>query len=237
MAKHDRNIYNKWYQYNEQNFCCSSTELQPDLQVSAGAMPTLYGEVSSIQGRSNVLAINRINILAARILCYNKHAIAFYAEENAFSILFYGQDDGNGRIFSETLNMDHSPRLEAEDEDDDSNNNNDEEDNDDKPSKKVLENAVYGTQLTCENLSPLPDGLNGVLEEMVKRVLVMEAWCPQMLQAFDNDGDQYSTQHHNHTKHDFPVMPDDDMWLVDAEGNLIDANPDHIYKFTNMKQK
>ena len=50
MAKHDRNIYNKWYQYNEQNFCCSTTELQPDLQVSAGAMPTLYGEVSSIQG-------------------------------------------------------------------------------------------------------------------------------------------------------------------------------------------
>ena len=50
MATHDRNIYNKWYQYNEQNFCCSSTELQPNLQVSAGAMPTLYGEVSSIQG-------------------------------------------------------------------------------------------------------------------------------------------------------------------------------------------
>ena len=114
-AKHDRNVYNKWYQYNEQNFCCSSTELQSNLQVSAGAMPTLYGEVSSIQGRSNVLEINRINILAARILCYNKHAIAFYAEENAFSILFYGWDDGNGRILLETLNMDHSPRMEAED--------------------------------------------------------------------------------------------------------------------------
>ena len=50
MAKHGRNIYNKWHQYNEQNFCCSSTELQPNLQVSAGALPTLYGEVSSIQG-------------------------------------------------------------------------------------------------------------------------------------------------------------------------------------------
>ena len=49
-AKHDKNVYNKWYQYNEQNFCCSSTELQPDLHVSAGAMPTLYGEVSSLQG-------------------------------------------------------------------------------------------------------------------------------------------------------------------------------------------
>ena len=133
-------------------------------------------------------------------------------------------------------NMDHSPRIEAEDEDNDDDNN-DEEDNDDKPSKKDLENAVYGTQPTHENPSPLPDGLNGVLEEMVKCVLVMEAWCLQMLQALDNVGDQYSTQHHNHTKHDFPVMPDDDMWPVDAEGNPIDANPDHIYKFTNMKRK
>ena len=100
-----------------------------------------------------------------------------------------------------------------------------------------MEKAVYGTQPTHENQSPLPDGLNGVLEEMVKCVLVMEAWCPQMLQVFDNDGDQYSTQHHNHTKHDFPVMPDDDMWPVDADGKLIVVNPDHIYKFTNMKQK
>ena len=56
-----------------------------------------------------------------------------------------------------------------------------------------------------------------------------------MLQAFDNEGDQYSTQHYNHTKHDFPVMPYNDMWPVDAEGKLIDANPDQIYKFTNMK--
>ena len=234
-AKHNRNIYNKWYQYNEQNFCCSSTELQPDLQLSARAMPTLYCEVFSIQGRSNVPAINRINILATHILCYNKHAIAFYAEENAFTILFYGRDDGNGRIFSETLNMDHSPKIEAEDvadDDDDS-----DEDNDDKLYKKDLEKAVYGTQPTPENQSPLPDGLNGVLEEIVKCVLVMEAWRLQMLQAFDNDGDQNSTQHHNHTKHDFSVMPNDDMWPVDAEGKAIDANPDHIYKFTNMKQK
>ena len=173
-ATHDRNIYNKWYQYNEQNFCCSSTELQPDLQVSAGTMPTLYGEVSSIQGRSNVPAINRINILAAHILCYNKHAIAFYAEANAFSILFYGRDDVNGRIFSETVNMDHSPRIEAEDVNDD--NDDSDEDNDDKLYKKDLENAVYGTPPTPENQSLLPDGLNGVLEEMVKYVLVMEAW-------------------------------------------------------------
>ena len=81
-------------------------------------MPTLYGEVSSLHGQVNVPAINRINILAAHILCTNTYSIAFYAEENSFSILFYGQHDGNGRIFSETLNMDHSPRIEAEDEDD-----------------------------------------------------------------------------------------------------------------------
>ena len=229
-AKQDRNVYNKWYQYNEQNFCYSSTELQPDLQVSAGAMPSLYGEVSSIQGQSNIPAINRINILTAHILCYNKHAITFYAEENAFSLFSYSHDDGNGRIFLETLNMDHSPRKEAEDQDD-NDNDNDDDDNDEKPSKKDLENAVYGTQSTHENRAHL----NGVLKEMVKCVLMMEAWYLQMLQAFDNDGDQYSTQHHNYTKHDFPVMPDNNMWPVDAEGNPIEANPEHIYKFTHMK--
>ena len=99
--------------------------------------------------------------------------------------------------------MDHSPRIEAEDVDDD--NDDSDEDNDDKLYKKDLENTVCGTPPTPENQSPLPGGLNGVLEEMVKCVLVMEAWCPQMSQAFDNDGDHYSTQHHNHTKHDFPV--------------------------------
>ena len=52
--------------------------------------------------------------------------------------------------------MDHSPRIEAEDEDYDDDNN--DEDDDDKPSKKDLEKAVYGTQPTCENQSPLPDG-------------------------------------------------------------------------------
>ena len=98
-----------------------------------------------------------------------------------------------------------------------------------------MENAVFGTQPTDENPSPLPDGLNGVLEEMVKCVLVMEAWCPGMLQAFDKDGDQYSTQHHNHTKHDFPIKRGNNMWLVGAEGNLIEGNADHIYKFTHMK--
>ena len=71
--------------------------------------------------------------------------------------------------------MDHSSRKEAEDEDDD------DDDNDEKTSKKDLEKAVYWTQPTCENLSLLQDGLNGVLEEMVKCVLIMGAWCLQML--------------------------------------------------------
>ena len=65
--------------------------------------------------------------------------------------------------------MDHSPRIEAEDEDDDDDDN-DEDDDDDKPFKKDLENAVYETQPTHENLSPLPDGLNGVL---ACRLLIM----------------------------------------------------------------
>ena len=47
-ATHDRNLYNNWHKYNELKFCFTSTELQPDLQVSVGAMSMLYGEVSSL---------------------------------------------------------------------------------------------------------------------------------------------------------------------------------------------
>ena len=60
MAKHDRSIYNKWYQYNGQNFAVP-------VQNSSPIYKCLLGQ--SLQGRSNILAINRINILAARILC------------------------------------------------------------------------------------------------------------------------------------------------------------------------
>ena len=65
--------------------------------------------------------------------------------------------------------MDHSPRIEDEDD----NNNNSDEDDDNTPSKKDLEKAVYGTQPTHEKQSPLPDGLNGVLEEMKCVLLIM----------------------------------------------------------------
>ena len=61
--------------------------------------------------------------------------MTFEAEENEFSILFYGWDDCNKRILSETINMDHLPRKEAKDDPD--------EDNQEKPSKKDLENAVH----------------------------------------------------------------------------------------------
>ena len=62
---------------------------------------------------------------------------------------------------------------------------------------------------------------------MVKCILVMEAWCPGILQAFDKDGHQYSTQHHNHTKLDFPIRHGDNMWPVDAEGMML---PVHAMK-------
>ena len=134
-------------------------------------------------------------------------------------------------------NMDHSPRIEVEHDDDDADDSADNNDGKHTYLMKDLENAVYGTQPTADNPSPLPDGLNGVLEQMVKCVLVMEAWCPQMLQVFDNDGDQYSKQSHTHTKHDFHVMPGDDMWPIDADGKPLDGDPNHIYKSNHMKQK
>ena len=133
--------------------------------------------------------------------------------------------------------MDHSPRKEAEDDPDEDNDDNDvdEDDQEEKPSKKGFGECCIWDTTADNNPSPLPDGLNGVLEEMVKCVHMMEAWCLGMLQAFDKDGDQYATQHHNHTKHDLPIRHGDNMWLVVADGNPIEGNADHIYKFTHMK--
>ena len=60
----------------------------------------MYGEVSSLHSKSSTPAIRRIDILASHILCYNKYAITFYAEEHEFKILFCAQDDHHGIIYT-----------------------------------------------------------------------------------------------------------------------------------------
>ena len=117
--------------------------------------------------------------------------IAFCAEEHTFTILFYFQNDDNGAVLNDnTTKFYHSPTMQC---------------NDGNPPQKDLWKKVYGTPVTPHNCNPLYDGLDIILEELVKCVLVMEHNCPSTLKVFDQDGDQYSTQHHNHRKHHFPV--------------------------------
>ena len=192
-------MYNNWYWYNLQGFHCSSTELQPDLQTSAGAMPTMYGEVSSLHGKSTTPAIRRIDILASHILCCNNYTLTFFAEEHEFKILFYMWDDSHGIVYTCELVFNHSPRK---DDDDDAKDGGDDE----VPgNKKNLDHAVYGIPNTDDNQNPLPDGLNDILKELVKCILTMESRVPTMLQEFNASRDHFATQDHTHQKHNFPV--------------------------------
>ena len=159
-------MYDNWYLYNLQGFCCSSTELQADLQTSAGAMPMMYGEVSSLHGKSTTLVIRRIDTLASCILCYNNYALTFFAEEHEFKILFYAQDDSHRIIYTCELVFNHSPRKDDDDVQDGG--------DDEVPgNKKNLDHAVYGTPIMTDNQNPPPDELNDILKELVKCILTI----------------------------------------------------------------
>ena len=226
----DRNGYNNWHKYHEMKFCCTSIEFQLDLQVSAGAMTMLYGEVSSLQCNSSTPALRRLHILASHILCYNKYAITFYAEQNKFSMVFYCWDDNNSFVSHKTAQFKHSPIIDYADDGDDPATKQ-------KLWKKDLTNAVYGTPVTKENPTTPPNGFDLILKELVKCVLVMEVNCPSMLDNFDLEGDQYSTQDHNHMKHDFPVLLTENGWPCDAKGKKLPGNSNLIYKFPHMITK
>ena len=190
-------MYNNWYWYNSQGYCCSSTELQPDLQTSTGAMATMYGEVLSLHSKSTTPAIRRIDILTTCVLCYNNYVLAIYAEEHEFKILFYAQDDSHGIAYNRELIFNHSPRI--EDDDQDSGHN---------PAtgnKKNLQHAVYGTPVTDDNKNPPPDGFDDILKELVKCILTMESRVPTMLQEFNAARDHFVAQDHTQTRHDFPI--------------------------------
>ena len=168
-------MYDNWYLYNSQGFCCSSTELQADLQTSAEAMPMMYGEVSSLHGKSTTPAIRRIDILASCILCYNYYALTFFAEEHEFKILFYARMIAMGLSTLMNLSSTPPPPPRKDNDDDDAQDGGDDE----APgNKKNLDHAVYGTPITTNNQNPPSDGVNDILKELVKCILTMESRVP-----------------------------------------------------------
>ena len=80
-------------------------------------MAMVYGEVSTFHGKCSTPAISRIDILTSCILYYNNYAIAFYAEEHEFKILFYAWDDSHGIVYNRELVFNNSPRIEDDDQD------------------------------------------------------------------------------------------------------------------------
>ena len=199
-------MYNNWCWYNSQGFCCSSTELQLDLQTPSGVMPTMYSGVSFLHSKSTTPAIRRIDILASHILCYNHYVLTFFAEEHEYKILFYAWDDSHGIIYTCELIFNHSPRIEDDDDDQDGG------DDEGPGNKKNLEHAIYGTPITDDNQNPPLDGLDDILKELVKCILTMESRVPTMLQEFDAAGDHFAAQDHIHQRHNFPIKNRSIWW-------------------------
>ena len=110
----------------------------------------MYGEVSSLHGKSTTPAIRRIDILTSHVLCYNNYALAFYAEEHEFKILFYAWDDSHGIVYNCELIFNHSPRIEDDDQDGG--------DNPATGNKKNLQYAVYRTPVMDDSKNPLQMG-------------------------------------------------------------------------------
>ena len=85
-AQTDRHVYNRWYRYDQQGYCCPRIIVNPDLAIVTRSMPILYGEVES-SNLSNVKVLDRINQATARILSYTNKCFLVCA--NLFYIQLY----------------------------------------------------------------------------------------------------------------------------------------------------
>ena len=68
-AQTDQHVYNRWYRYDQQGYCCPRVIVNPDLAIVIGNMPMLYGEVES-SNLSDFKVLDRIDQATARILSY-----------------------------------------------------------------------------------------------------------------------------------------------------------------------
>ena len=64
----DRTIYDRWYSYNQQQYCMPGV-VNPDLAIVARTVPTLYGEVESSH-LADATSFERLDQCSARVLSY-----------------------------------------------------------------------------------------------------------------------------------------------------------------------
>ena len=177
-TQQNRTLYDRWYAYNQQQYCSPGIIVNPDLAIVATSVPTLYGEVESSH-RSDATTLDKLHQVSARILCYTDKCFSVYTKSDIIHIKFYQWDDNNGIVHVLKMHYSHLPIL--------TNVN---------PHQKALQHVVYGVP----QRNALIDGLDGILLDIVKIVLFMENRAANIYME-SNLHDQFLVQPDMHFHH------------------------------------
>ena len=73
---------------NKKGYCCPGVIVNPNLVVVTGTMPTLYGEVESINPLDDHV-LDRFDQVSSRVLCYTDKCFSVYTKSDVFYIQLY----------------------------------------------------------------------------------------------------------------------------------------------------
>ena len=132
-----------------------------------------------------------MNQAVARILCYTDKCFSVYAKSDELKILFYQRDENVGKVYVQTKQCTHSTTIPGS-----------------QLLLKSLVDAVYGQLIPGVQPAQRQWGLDKILCDLVKIMMINEQNAPSVFQAAAQR-DQYASQravHNNHllSKSNFP---------------------------------
>ena len=182
-VQQDRRIYDRCHRYDTLGFCSPNIFINPDLAIVAGSAPTLYGEVESNTGIQDDAVLDKLNRAVARILCYTDRCFSVYAKSDELKILFYQRDENVGKVYVQTELYTHSKAILGS-----------------QPLLKSLTDAVYGQLILGVKVAQRQWGLEKILCDLVKIMMINEQNAPAVFQAAAQR-DQYASQSADHNNH------------------------------------
>ena len=119
----------------------------------------------------------------ARILCYTDKCFSVYAKSDELKILFYQRDENVGKVYVQTEQYSHSPTIPGS-----------------QPLLKSLTDAVYGRVIGGGQQQQRQWGLDKILHDLVKIMMINERNAPSVFQAAAQR-DQYASKSSDHNNH------------------------------------
>ena len=119
----------------------------------------------------------------ARILCYTDRCFSVYAKSDELKILFYQRDEKVGKVYVQTEQYTHSTTIPGS-----------------QLLLKSLADAVYGRLILGVQPAQKQRGLDKILCDLVKIMMINEQNAPSVFQAAAQR-DQYASQRADHNNH------------------------------------